>query len=44
MIERTINALDGPRTVLVPSGIDPGFGYRPGAPPIEAIHAALQCG
>jgi uncharacterized protein with gpF-like domain len=39
MVERTINTSDGARTVLVPAGIDPGFGYRPGAPPAEAIRA-----
>jgi SPP1 gp7 family putative phage head morphogenesis protein len=42
MVERTINTPDGARTVLVPEGIDPGFGYRPGAPPAEAIDAALK--
>jgi SPP1 gp7 family putative phage head morphogenesis protein len=42
MVERTINTSDGARTVLVPEGIDPGFGYRPGAPPAEAIRAALE--
>jgi SPP1 gp7 family putative phage head morphogenesis protein len=31
MEERIINTGDGPRTVLVPKGIDPGFAYRPGA-------------
>ncbi|MBN8955716.1 MAG: minor capsid protein [Rhizobiales bacterium] len=30
-VERNINTRDGPRTVLVPKGIDPGFAYRPGA-------------
>lgn len=39
MVERTIGTPDGARTVLVPAGIDPGFGYRPGAPPAEAIAA-----
>jgi SPP1 gp7 family putative phage head morphogenesis protein len=42
MVERTINTGDGPRIVLVPNGIDPGFGYRPGAPPAEAIRATLE--
>lgn len=42
MIERTVNTPEGPRTVMVPEGIDPGFGYRPGAPPAEAIRAALR--
>lgn len=37
MVERTINTSSGPRVVLVPAGIDPGFGYRPGAPPSEAL-------
>lgn len=42
MVERTINTADGPRTVQVPKGIDPGFAYRPGAPPAEALRAALD--
>lgn len=33
MVERIINTVEGPRTVLVPEGIDPGFAYRPGAMP-----------
>jgi SPP1 gp7 family putative phage head morphogenesis protein len=41
MVERIIKTPEGPRTVLVPEGIDPGFGYRPGAPPAEAIRQAL---
>jgi uncharacterized protein with gpF-like domain len=32
MESRTINTPDGPRTLEVPEGIDPGFAYRPGAP------------
>jgi len=44
MVERTINTADGPRVVRVPNGIDPGFGYRPGAPPSEAIQALLEPG
>jgi SPP1 gp7 family putative phage head morphogenesis protein len=42
MVERTINTPDGPRTVLVPEGIDPGFAYRPGAPPSEALKALID--
>ena len=42
MVERTVNTAQGPRVVQVPRGIDPGFGYRPGAPPAEAIRAALE--
>ncbi|MDQ2084697.1 phage minor head protein [Xanthobacteraceae bacterium Astr-EGSB] len=30
MVERTINTPTGPRTLLVPEGIDPGFAYNPG--------------
>lgn len=30
MIEHTIKTPDGPRTILVPEGIDPGFAYNPG--------------
>lgn len=39
MVERVIRTADGPRTVLVPKGIDPGFAYRPGATPDEALRA-----
>ena len=28
--ERFVSTPDGPRTVMVPAGIDPGFAYRPG--------------
>jgi len=42
MVERTVNTSDGPRVVLVPAGIDPGFAYRPGTPPDEAIRRALE--
>lgn len=38
MVERIINTAAGPRLVLVPEGIDPGFAYRPGALP-EALLA-----
>jgi SPP1 gp7 family putative phage head morphogenesis protein len=37
MVERTIRTADGPQTVLVPKGIDPGFAYRPGAAPDEVV-------
>lgn len=42
MVERTINTRDGLRVVLVPAGIDPGFAYRPGAPPSEALEELLD--
>lgn len=42
MVERIVNMPDGPRAVLVPRGIDPGFGYRPGAMPAEAIDALIR--
>jgi uncharacterized protein with gpF-like domain len=42
MVERVINTGEGQRKIMVPKGIDPGFGYRPGAPPAEAILAALR--
>lgn len=29
-IEHTLNTPDGPRTIRVPEGIDPGFAYNPG--------------
>lgn len=39
-VERVINTSAGPRTVLVPEGIDPGFAYRPGAfPPMDQAAA-----
>jgi uncharacterized protein with gpF-like domain len=37
MIERTVNTADGPRIVSVPEGIDPGFAYRPGERPADAM-------
>ncbi|MBC7576131.1 MAG: hypothetical protein H7312_02050 [Tardiphaga sp.] len=37
MVEQTITTPDGIRTVTTPEGIDPGFAYRPGAMPAEAI-------
>jgi SPP1 gp7 family putative phage head morphogenesis protein len=39
--ERTINASEGPRTILVPAGIDPGFAYRPGEQPDQVVKDQL---
>ena len=36
MVEKGIWTATGPRTVLVPEGIDPGFAYRPGEMPAFA--------
>jgi uncharacterized protein with gpF-like domain len=41
MVERTLNTPDGPRTVIVPEGIDPGFAYRPGTPLDQVLLKAL---
>lgn len=30
LVDRDVNFPDGPRTIQVPAGIDPGFGYNPG--------------
>ncbi len=42
MVERTISTAAGPRTVLVPEGIAPGFAYRPGTPPTERLRRELE--
>lgn len=36
MVEKVIMTSSGPRVVLVPAGIDPGFAYRPGEMPAFA--------
>lgn len=33
MVPHVVNTSNGPRRVMVPEGIDPGFAYRPGAMP-----------
>ena len=40
-VERFVGAGSDRRAILVPEGIDPGFAYRPGTPPSEAIRAGL---
>lgn len=37
LVERAVNTAEGRKTILVPQGIDPGFAYRPGAMPAEAL-------
>ena len=39
MVPAIINTASGPRQVLVPEGIDPGFAYRPGALPPALVDA-----
>jgi SPP1 gp7 family putative phage head morphogenesis protein len=41
LVDRTVNTPDGKVTIQVPEGIDPGFAYRPGEPPAEALRQAL---
>ncbi|MEX2480209.1 MAG: phage minor head protein [Gammaproteobacteria bacterium] len=41
LVERRINTAEGPTTVRVPQGIDPGFAYRPGAPLDEHLREEL---
>lgn len=38
-VEQVLNTPQGPRVVMVPKGIDPGFGYRPGARLSERLAA-----
>jgi SPP1 gp7 family putative phage head morphogenesis protein len=40
-VTRVIRGGDGLREVRVPAGIDPGFAYRPGLMPSEAVRQAL---
>ena len=41
LVERVINTVSGRQLIRVPEGIDPGFAYRPGTPPSEAVRQAL---